>query len=800
MSIQKQLTNLIASFTVENDTLTLSAPLRLPTTLAGFLSPTEGDVETEFDELPSYFPPELFDLSGVTLTNFAFRADSLIAMGLEWESDVPWSPISGFDLFQFEINKIKVDLRKDKAVMDGRIQTTVTGKLIISGVEIEVRLSYPDYTIDFSVDPGSEKTIGDFIDSLKISIPGLDNFPIDGGLLDVVVQRLALFADGRAKMLTFDLALGDLRTQGTGESAAFQLDDLALRINYLAGADDDETSGTESDTGGQEFSGAVSGTFRLGSANFEVGAEYDNDDETWHFSGRMLEENQSSPSTGEDENNASGIPLGEWLSRFVKSLPPGFKAPDEINELNASNFEIDFTLAEEDGTGKYKLDRLTFACEVTLPIGTQETEAIITIEKSDDGLEFTGYVSIGGIFFDLTFASEAASQRVIVARYHADGVVGPSIRLKEYFAPFLPEPVANLIPELEVTLNSALLAYQNTSQPDDLGEGDPPPQSDPSVLFVLNMGGGEIDRLGKLPVIGEYLSAYKLSIDYQVTLASADLNNGQIGIINDALQDGFKLPEAPEDNQPAIRHGFNLLATVDLGGGPLQLTSGNGNGASPDSTSGTPPASGDEAPNGDSGIAPGPSDEVNWVALQRSVGPLYFSRIGFQYQDAKLTFLLDASINIDLLSFTMQGLAISTPLADFEPDLELSGFGLSYHNEPLEIAGQFIRNGDQFTGSAIIKTKTFNLTAFGAYSELAGGPSMFLYALLDKVLGGPAFFYVTGLALGFGYNRDIRLPSVSNVANFPLVAAARKPDRTSDWVDRNHGDVRRAQSETAHTG
>lgn len=42
-------------------------------------------------------------------------------------------------------------------------------------------------------------------------------------------------------------------------------------------------------------------------------------------------------------------------------------------------------------------------------------------------------------------------------------------------------------------------------------------------------------------------------------------------------------------------------------------------------------------------------------------------------------------------------------------------------------------------------------------------------------LGGPAFFFVTGLAAGFGYNRRVVVPGIEGVKTFPLVAEAISP-------------------------
>ncbi|MFM7789345.1 MAG: DUF6603 domain-containing protein, partial [Microcystis panniformis] len=50
-----------------------------------------------------------------------------------------------------------------------------------------------------------------------------------------------------------------------------------------------------------------------------------------------------------------------------------------------------------------------------------------------------------------------------------------------------------------------------------------------------------------------------------------------------------------------------------------------------------------------------------------------------------------------------------------------------------------------------------------------------IYAILDYPLGGPSFFFVTGLAAGFGYNRALKVPTIDQIATFPLVAEAVNP-------------------------
>jgi hypothetical protein len=62
-------------------------------------------------------------------------------------------------------------------------------------------------------------------------------------------------------------------------------------------------------------------------------------------------------------------------------------------------------------------------------------------------------------------------------------------------------------------------------------------------------------------------------------------------------------------------------------------------------------------------------------------------------------------------------------------------------------------------GGLIVKTQTFAIAAIGAYAQFKSGDcSLLIYAVLDKTLGGYPGFLVTGLALGFGYNRAFKKP------------------------------------------
>ena len=70
------------------------------------------------------------------------------------------------------------------------------------------------------------------------------------------------------------------------------------------------------------------------------------------------------------------------------------------------------------------------------------------------------------------------------------------------------------------------------------------------------------------------------------------------------------------------------------------------------------------------------------------------------------------------------------------------------------------------------KAKTLSLSAVGSFAYYNGEPAFFLYLVVDYPLGGPPFFFVTGLAGGFGYNRSLTVPPFEELLSFPLVAQA----------------------------
>ena len=111
--------------------------------------------------------------------------------------------------------------------------------------------------------------------------------------------------------------------------------------------------------------------------------------------------------------------------------------------------------------------------------------------------------------------------------------------------------------------------------------------------------------------------------------------------------------------------------------------------------------------------------------------------------------------------------------------LSLQSISINYESEgAVSISGTLLRSTvvdgrDEYSGITTVETKTFTLSAIGSYTTTdQGHPSLFVYGVLDKPIGGPAFFFITGLAFGFVYNRRLILPTLDQIPEFPLVQAA----------------------------
>ncbi len=179
------------------------------------------------------------------------------------------------------------------------------------------------------------------------------------------------------------------------------------------------------------------------------------------------------------------------------------------------------------------------------------------------------------------------------------------------------------------------------------------------------------------------------------------------------------------------------------------------------------------------------STPPKWININKAIGPLNVRRIGVNYYDKKLWVLLDSDLMLGPITLTLDGLGGGFKLDKVEmPEFTISGLGLGYKAGNVNIAGSFLKAlmppeglKDFYRGTATITAESFNVAAMGSYAKFIEGDrvSLFVFASMNRPFGGPPFFFVTGFSLGFGYNQRLRIPTIEEVVDFPLIQGSADP-------------------------
>lgn len=500
--------------------------------------------------------------------------------------------------------------------------------------------------------------------------------------------------------------------------------------------------------------------------------------------------------TNANESSASGwtfvgstrrgqeILIGTLMEDLAHTFEITKEFPKALEGLIIENLRTSFNTATKN---------FTFTCECIFEIESEFVDIILTIDlthQSDGSFkkDFQGYITIETLQFDIHFiqnqSAPAQSSNIFVATYSHSGTA-QKLKIKDLVKYVSSDPdLLNLLDGIEIDLKDALFAYSKTGEESS------------KFLFGLDISANI--NLSNLPLIGkEFPPDQTVSVDdLQLLVTSKDLTQEEVNAFNKLIPQGLtqlriQSPEkdaTPTDNNktPAISQGVNVTAQLKFGSTTKILTL-------PVAARTDPSATPTALPTSERTSTPttlttsdtttfSPSDNAKWFTLQKTFGPVHFERVGIQYKDAAIWFLLDTALSAAGLTLSLDGLSVGSPLSKFDPKFNLKGIGIDYKgSSAVEIGGAFLRKlvetpdsqtYEEYNGYAVIKTKKLALSAIGSYTKINGHPSLFIYATLDGLLGGPPFFFVTGLAAGFGYNRTLKLPPIEQVAQFPLIQAA----------------------------
>lgn len=166
------------------------------------------------------------------------------------------------------------------------------------------------------------------------------------------------------------------------------------------------------------------------------------------------------------------------------------------------------------------------------------------------------------------------------------------------------------------------------------------------------------------------------------------------------------------------------------------------------------------------------------IDINKNIGPLSIQKIGASFSDGTIWFMLDTAFQQSALSFSLDGMGVGYKIKDKEPSFRLQGMSVDVKTDAVTIGGSFLKVDDStYQGSLLLKLSSFSLTAAGSYTAAKAGPtptpaSFFVFALLQAQLGGPPAFFITGIAVGFGYNRKLNVPNIDKLETFSLLKAA----------------------------
>jgi hypothetical protein len=484
------------------------------------------------------------------------------------------------------------------------------------------------------------------------------------------------------------------------------------------------------------------------------------------------------------------------LDNFVRALRDQFNV--DVSDLpdSCSKFEINRIVLQCSVGGAQNRFRLT--CMGTISLADSITvRGEIDIEIGE-ACKFSGMLKISGMEFKLCVESREEKDIVgppgresclLLAAYYSDDT-GQKIEidslLKQLFS-------ARAETNLALLVKRALFVYAK--------EGTSPA----SILVGVSIGleglGKQLSNIEFLKVVGlghgESIEFEDLQMLYStgpfsrtaVQRLNGWLPPGSVALPNPSQDKSARSPEEKTTPANAIEPGFAFSAKLNLGSSQKTLTLPVSGGDQQSNSRDPGPA---QAATQQKHLAPG----TKWFDIKKSVGPVYVGRVGFLYRSDKnkadnaetkeVAFLLDSSVELLGLHVGLLGFGISIPIdvlshADAlnQIRVDLQGLELGFRRGPIEISGGLLKAGDnKYVGSVLIKTDAFSIFGFGAYETVNKQSSLFLFAVLDKDLGGPPCFHVTGLAFGFGYNRRLTLPGIERVAECGLVKAAMQPDPT----------------------
>jgi hypothetical protein len=657
--------------------------------------------------LPSTYQP----LGGLTLQEVDFaiglQTQSLEHVSLTIASTQPWDLAKGLSIEGIVLAFMVMPKGQP------RLSATLQGQLVLKNVAktilaLDIDAQVPDFLVRGHLD---DDTVVDLVALIEYLGGSSSKLPAT-----LQIDTLAFEANPGGSHYSFELDItGDWEiTKG------FSVEELKAGLTY----------------DGQALDVLFEGRFLVAGVDLLVSAGYDSEAGGWKFAGDAARNNPI----------LIGKLIGDLAADFSSSARQAL--PGYITSLELQNLGTTFDTATRN---------FTFHGETLFTIDNTPLDLAfsVTFTNADGGYThtFSGKLQIGSLTFELVFESAKDGGEVPKTSSTFLAAVQPDFKIDvQDLVRHINADAGSLMPALTLDLENALFIYRKV---------DPAPAT---YLFGLALG---LDlNLSSLPLVGSVFHDSNLGSikDVQVLYTSGPVNADDVATFNTMLSGVDAKPALPtrkdtKGTTPVLTKGFNFAANIELGDQPIPVIAGGET-----APAATPAPASAPAP-----VAP-PSGNASWFDVKKSIGPVTLERVGVRYEDGRAWLLVDADFMLSSLTLGLQGLALGFKLDDLKDiHANLDGLSLDFESGALSIAGGFLHVGNDYIGEARVKAGTFGLTAIGGYAP--GDKSFFIFARLTAPLGGPPYFFVTGLAGGFGVNRNLVVPPIDDLTQFALLPA-----------------------------
>lgn len=571
----------------------------------------------------------------------------------------------------------------------------------------------------------------------------------------------------------------------------------------------------------------VKGTDISGKINAEIEIGTDEDAPVFEFSGERSSENNAWIFTAHSDHPFT---IGELADGF------GFDHPDYLNDISIVQTSVSYIApignaqsaslqAQNKATDAPPESTFQLIIEAKFPIAGENLDLTLTYQVDQDAWELKGKLIVsppGQPTKSLEFDFDANGKKGDPKKQETTLVAilqsanQQPLNISDFAAAFgaPAPPIPDALNDLELvrakieyktgTAGKGLLLTATSQNYGQLVFAIVKTGTDSAAVwkpfFALQFN--PVLDFSKLPVIGTYIKRVAnvelkqiQVVGFSKAMSAQDLNE-----LNTLLQN---VP-APVPLIPKVDDGqclppeviFNAVLSVNGEGKTINLVL-NGNGIS---KGGNTAGRVDGQLLGEAANIPANNGKQ---AIDKTFGPVHLSGFNIGYSNGKIGLDISGELTLGGIAMSVQGMGIKMkfpPQSIDDVSFQLHGLGINVDKGGMRIAGGFISlddNYDNFMGMLVITAGSMGMQAYGGYATTTPEPSFFIFVNVEVPLGGPPFFFIDGLAGGFGLNRQFIMPDFQTLPTFPLLPGVSSNPIPSD-APNNLQDITKVLSQLAN--